>query len=93
MSFEKAKQYLKSFGEESNILEFSSSSATVELAAQAVGCASGQIAKTLSFSLKGEPILIVCAGDVKIDNHKYKEKFKTKACMLGYDEVERLLVL
>lgn len=91
MSIEKAREYLSRFGEENNILEFAQSSATVALAAKAVGCAEGQIAKSLSFLVKGEPILVVCAGDVKIDNSKYKAAFGAKASMIGFDDVERLI--
>lgn len=88
MAFEKAKEYLKQFGLEDRVKEFDVSSATVELAAQAVGCEPARIAKTLSFLVGDESILIVTAGDARIDNGKYKAQFHTKAKMIGHDEVE-----
>lgn len=91
MSLEKVKEYFKKYGIEERIQEFEESSATVELAANAVGCEMGNIAKTLSFKVGEQPILIVVAGDVKIDNKKYKAKFNTKAKMLAPDEVEELI--
>lgn len=69
-------------------MEFATSSATVELAAEAVGCEPARIAKTLSFKVGDTPILIVAAGDAKIDNPKYKAQFHTKAKMLTREEVE-----
>lgn len=86
MAIEKVREYLKKFCADGRILEFPVSSATVELAAQAVGTKPERIAKTMSFSVDGRYILIVCAGDVKIDNHKYKERFHTKAKMLAPEE-------
>ena len=68
-------------------MEFDVSSATVELAAEALGCEPCRIAKSLSFSVDGEPILVVAAGDVKVDNAKFKGTFHTKAKMLTPDEV------
>ena len=88
MAIEKVKAYFKQFDMENRIQEFDVSSATVELAAEALHCEPCRIAKTLSFMVNDKPILIVMAGDVKIDNAKYKTQFKTKAKMLGYDEVE-----
>ena len=87
MSLQQAKNYLKQFNREQDIIEFDVSSATVELAAKALNCAPERIAKTLSFKINERAILIVTAGDVKIDNRKYKETFKTKAKMLARDEV------
>ena len=87
MAFETAKKYLEEKGFADRIEEFEVSSATVELAALAVGCEPAHIAKTLSFLVDGEPVLIVTAGDVKIDNHKYKETFHVKAKMLSPEEV------
>ena len=87
MSIERAKEHMKKWGMDDRVLEFETSSATVELAAQAVGCEPARIAKTLSFKIGEEPILIVTAGDAKIDNHKYKEQFAVKAKMLSPDEV------
>lgn len=88
MAIEKVREYFKKFGIENRIQEFEVSSATVELAAEALHCQPCRIAKTLSFMVDEKPILIVAAGDAKIDNPKYKAKFKTKAKMLGVDEVE-----
>lgn len=90
MAFERAKEYLKQFGLESRIMEFDTSSATVELAAEAVGCEPARIAKTLSFQAEEGCILIVAAGDARIDNKKYKAQFHMKAKMLSFDEVEAL---
>lgn len=91
MSIEKVKAYFKEYGMEERILEFDSSSATVELAAKAVGCEPERIAKTLSFWVDDTCILIVCAGDAKVDNQKYKAKFVKKAKMLGFDEAESVI--
>ena len=91
MSLEKVKEYFKQYGMENKILEFDVSSATVELAAQALNCKPERIAKTLSFKIDEQVILIVCAGDVKIDNKKYKEYFKTKAKMLTFEEAKNLV--
>ncbi len=90
MAFEKAKAYLKEFGLEDRILVFDTSSATVELAAQAVGCEPARIAKTLSFKMEEGCILVVAAGDARVDNKKYKAQFHTKAKMLAFEEVEEL---
>ena len=91
MSFEKAKKYLdqKGFGE--RVQEFTVSSATVELAAAALNTAPAHIAKSLTFSVDEKPVMVICAGDTKIDNHKYKEFFKKKASMLSFDDVGRLI--
>ncbi|WBW49367.1 YbaK/EbsC family protein [Peptoniphilus equinus] len=91
MSIEKVKAYFKSQGLEDSVLEFDVSSATVELAATALGCPPERIAKTLSFMVEEKPILIVAAGDTKIDNPKFKARFHTKAKMLSRDEVETLI--
>ena len=91
MSLERARQWLKKWDLDRRILEFDTSSATVELAAQAVGCEPARIAKSLSFKIGEKPILIVTAGDRKIDNHKYKEKFSAKAKMLTADEATELV--
>ena len=72
-------------------MEFPVSSATVELAAQALGCEPCRIAKTLSFLVGEDPILIVTAGDVKIDNSKYRAQFGKKAKMLKPDQVEKMV--
>lgn len=86
MAIETAKEHLKKYGMEGRIQEFSVSSATVELAAEALGCDPCRIAKTLSFWVEDAPILIVAAGDTKIDNAKYKAFFHCKAKMLSADE-------
>lgn len=91
MSLEKVKVYLGKYGIEEKIQEFEVSSATVELAAKALHCEPQRIAKTLSFMLEGKAVLIVAAGDVKIDNSKYKARFGKKAKMLLPDEVETLV--
>lgn len=91
MSIEKVKAYFKTKGMEEKVREFDVSSATVELAAQALSCEPKRIAKTLSFLVEGHAILIVAAGDAKIDNPKYKAQFGTKAKMLSKDEVETLV--
>ena len=91
MSIEKARTYLQAFGAADKILEFSESSATVELAAHALGCEPSRIAKSLTFNVGGEPVMLVAAGDVKIDNRRFKEFFGVKAKMLSPDEVETLI--
>ena len=91
MSIELVRAYFKELGIENRILEFPVSSATVELAAQALNCAPERIAKTLSFKVDEAPILIVTAGDAKIDNSKFKAQFHTKAKMLTPDEAVELV--
>ena len=91
MAIEAVRVFFSKFGMADRIRELDESSATVELAAQALGCEPGRIAKTLSFSVDGRPILIVAAGDAKIDNAKYKAQFGVKARMLTPDEVEILV--
>jgi prolyl-tRNA editing enzyme YbaK/EbsC (Cys-tRNA(Pro) deacylase) len=88
MSLELAKAYLAQWGADARVREFDVSSATVELAAVAVGCEPARIAKTLSFLLGDACILILAAGDAQIDNKKYKEFFGAKAKMIPFDEVE-----
>ena len=88
MSIEKAKAYLRQFGAEDRVIEFPVSSATVELATEAAHCEPARIAKTLSFRTNDGVILIVAAGDTKIDNPKYKARFGCKARMLAFEEVE-----
>lgn len=91
MAIEKVREYFKEYGIENKILELELSSATVELAAKALNCEGKRIAKTLSFLVEEEPILIVTAGDAKIDNHKYKTFFHSKAKMIPFEDVERLI--
>ena len=91
MSIKKVREYFGKMGIEDRVLEFEVSSATVELAALALGCEGKRIAKTLSFMVRDKAILVVTAGDAKIDNPKYKAQFGVKAKMLGFDEVESLI--
>ena len=91
MSIERVKKYFSEYGMENKIQEFDVSSATVELAAAALNCEPCRIAKTLSFMVDGSAILIVMAGDAKIDNPKYKAQFAAKAKMLTPEEAEALI--
>ena len=90
MAIDRVKAYFASLGIADKVLEFDVSSATVELAAQALHCEECRIAKTLAFHVEDQVVLIVAAGDVKIDNPKYKAQFGKKAKMLAYDEAEPL---
>ena len=90
MSIEKVRDYFRPLGREGDILEFPVSSATVELAAQAAGVIPARIAKTLSFLVDGGCVLIVAAGDAKIDNPKYKAMFHTKAKMLTPEQAQEM---
>ena len=87
MSIDRVREYLRGKGLAERILEFQASSATVELAAQAAGVIPARIAKSLSFLLPEGPILVVCAGDARVDNPRFKATFHTKARMIGHDEV------
>ena len=91
MAIERVKDFFRKYGMEDRIQEFDVSSATVELAAAALHCKPQRIAKTLSFLVEGRAMLIVTAGDVRIDNPKYKAQFGTKAKMLPRDEAETLV--
>ena len=91
MAIEIVREYFRKLGIEDRIQEFDVSSATVALAAQALHCEESRIAKTLSFHVGEKVILVVAAGDVKIDNAKYKAKFGTKAKMLSFEEAEPLI--
>lgn len=91
MSIEKVKDYFRQQGMEDRVREFPVSSATVELAAQALGCEPCRIAKTLSFLLGDRAILIVAAGDARVDNGKYKAQFGGKAKMLTPGQVESMV--
>ena len=91
MSIEKGRAYFRSLGIEDRVIEFTVSSATVELAAQALGVEGARIAKTLSFKTPEGCMLILAAGDARIDNHKYKDKFHMKAKMLSAEEVLELV--
>lgn len=91
MSFEKAKKYLEEKGFIDNIIELEDSSATVALAAQALGVEPGMIAKTMSFLQGEKPVLILTEGAARIDNRKYKDTFGIKAKMIPFDEVEQII--
>lgn len=91
MSIEKVREHFATLGIAERIMEFDVSSATVELAAKAVGVEGARIAKTLSFLVKDEPILIVVAGDGRIDNKKYKATFSAKAKMLSHDQAAEMI--
>lgn len=91
MSIERARAHLARVGLEDRVMEFGQSSATVELAARAVGCEPERIAKTLSFHVGGRVALILFAGDARIDNQKFKARFHSKAKMLSADDAERLI--
>lgn len=91
MSIQKVRDYFRSLGLEDRVQEFPVSSATVELAAQALSCAPCRIAKTLSFLVEGRAIVIVAAGDARIDNPKYKARFGTKAKMLSPEDAVTMI--
>jgi hypothetical protein len=90
MSVERVKSYFRELGMERRVWEFETSSATVELAAETLGVRPARIAKTLSFAMGDGCVLVVTAGDARIDNKKFKGQFETKARMLAFEEVERL---
>lgn len=91
MAIEKVREYFEKFGIDNRVQEFQVSSATVELAAKALHCEPCRIAKTLSFMVHEKPVLIVTAGDAKVDNAKYKVQFGAKAKMLTQKEVLTLI--
>ena len=91
MAIEKVRAYFEQQGIGDRVREFTVSSATVELAAQALGCQPCRIAKSLSFLVEGKAVLVVAAGDARIDNSKYKAQFGTKAKMLTPEEAETLV--
>ncbi|MCQ2529749.1 MAG: YbaK/EbsC family protein [Lachnospiraceae bacterium] len=91
MALETAKRYLEDLGYGDRIMIFEVSSATVELAAKAVGTEPEKIAKSLTFKVNDKPVMILCAGDAKVSNPKYKAFFQTKAKMLTFDEVHELI--
>ena len=91
MSTEKAKTYLKQFGLDDRVMEFTVSSATVKNAAIAVGCTEDEIAKSLTFLIKDKPIMILASGNSKIDNKKYRDEFHIKAKMIPFEDVERII--
>ena len=91
MSIQKVREYFTQFGIQDRIREFEVSSATVDLAAIAVGVEGARIAKSLSFKVDDQPIIIVVAGDAKVDNSAYKKYFHTKAKMLTHEEAHELI--
>ena len=91
MAFEKVKAYFAQAGLEDRVMEFEDSSATVELAAEAVGCEAKQIVKTLSFLVDGEPILLAMAGDARVANPKFKAEFHSKPVMIPLEQVEHYI--
>ena len=91
MSIETARAHLRQFGLEDRVMEFDVSSATVDLAARALGVVPARISKTLAFKTEIGCLLVVCAGDVRIDNQKFRDHFYHKPKMLSYDEVEPLV--
>ncbi len=91
MAIDKVREYFKKYGIEDRIMEFTESTATVELAAKAANCEPKRIAKSLSFIVDDSPIIVVTAGDAKVDNRKFKSFFKTKAKMIKTDEVYDLI--
>ena len=90
MSIHHVREYLMQFDAADRVMEFPVSSATVELAAQALSCEPARIAKTLPFMAGEQPLLIVMAGDMRIDNHKYKLQFGAKARMMTAEQLESL---
>lgn len=91
MAIEKVREYFKQYGMEERILEMDHSSATVELAAEAVGVEPARIAKSLTFKKDERAIMVVAAGDAKVDNRKYKDTFGVKAKMLAPEEVAEMI--
>lgn len=91
MSIQRVREFFRGYGMEARIRELDESSATVDLAAQALRVAPGRIAKSLSFMVEGAPVLVVAAGDMKVDNAKYKQRFHTKAKMLTPEEALTLV--
>lgn len=91
MSIEKVRQYFSQWGMEGRVQELSHSSATVDEAAAALHTEGKRIAKTMSFMVDQHPILVVMAGDARVDNRKFKDRFHTKASMIKHDDVETLI--
>ena len=91
MAIERVREYFKQFGIDSKIQEFDTSSATVELAAKALGCAPERIAKTLAFKVGEKAVLVVAAGDARIDNQKFRAQFNVRARMLSPEETELMV--
>lgn len=91
MSIERVMSFLEQKGMGDRIITFEASTATVELAAEAVGVEPGRIAKTMSFLVDGAPLLVILAGDVRVDNHRFKEAFHKKGRMIPFDQVEAFI--
>ena len=91
MSIEKVQAFLAAKGMADRVITFEASTATVELAAEAVGVEPGRIAKTMSFLVDGAPLLVILAGDVRVDNHRFKEAFHKKGRMIPFDQVEAFI--
>ena len=91
MAIEKVKEYFAKLGEPERVIEFEQSTATSSLAAQALGCEVGRIAKTISVFVDKKPVLILMSGDMKIDNKKFKAQFNCRPHMIPVDEVEKLI--
>ena len=91
MSIERARKHLEKYGLDARIQEFEVSSATVELAAKALNVEGARIAKTLSYLVDGGAILVVAAGDIRVDNRKFKDTFHTKAKMLTAEQASELI--
>lgn len=91
MSIQKVREYFAQWGMEDRVQELSQSSATVEEAAAALHTEGKRIAKSMSFLVDDQPILVIFAGDARVDNHKFKMRFHKKATMIKYDDVERLI--
>lgn len=89
--FEKAKKHLEQYNLDNRVIEFPVSTATVYEAALALNCTEGEIAKSLGFLINDKPILVIAAGDKKIDNSKYKTIFNVKAKMIPFDEVGNIV--
>ena len=87
MSFSRVKLFFEEAGLGDRVKELEQSSATVELAAQALGCEKGQIVKTLTFLVNKQPLMVVCAGDVKVSNPKFKARFHRRPSMIPAEEV------
>lgn len=91
MSYEEVSEYLRSNGAGDGVIKFECSSATVELAAAAIGCKESEIAKSISVLTEDGGALIVCSGDMKLDNKKFKERFGRKPSMVPFDDVEQVI--
>lgn len=91
MSIQKVREYFAQWGMEDRVQELSQSSATVEEAAAALHTEGKRIAKSMSFLVDDQPILVIFAGDARVDNHKFKMRFHKKATMIKHDDVERLI--